>query len=207
MSANHIPSPNARVSAVAIIVGASIQLTASMLGQLAAPWAFLGWLIFVFGSIGLCQELGASRPLNRAGLLFMGAAFCARTVMVVSPGTGTEIRTQLMSAFASLAAILFWSLALMHRSDRPRMVGAFGVILSGSALLLLLTAHVVVGAITMLGFSDIFSALHDPGKSTRRAMETVAVILGMWSLVIAFLLWTRNLSPAPGDSSTALRSG
>jgi len=206
VSANHVPSPNARVSAVTIIVGAGIHLAASMLEQLAAPWAFLGWLMFVFGSIGLCQELGVSKPLNRAGLLFMSAAFCARIVMVVSPAASTEIRTQLMSAFASLAPILFWSLALMHRSDRPRTVGAFGVILSGSALLLLLTAHVVVGAITMLGFSDIFSALHDPGKSTRRAMETVAVILVIWSLIIAFLLWTRDLRRALRESSTALIS-
>lgn len=203
MSATIISPLNARVSAVALFTGASLQLAASRLGMLAAPWAYLAWLVFLFGGIGLCQELGASKPLNRAGLLFLAASLCARTVMVVSPDHATQIRTELLSAFTSLAAILFWSVALMHRSDRPQIVGALGTILSGSALLLLFVSHLAVGAIAIFGFSDIFGALHDPGRDTRQAMETLATILAVWSIVIAHLLWTRKLDALQSPLSAA----
>ena len=187
---------NARVSAAALVVGASSQMLAGLSGQLAAPWAFAGWLVFVVGAIGLCQELGASRPLNRAGLVCLAAAFCARAALILSPDAPVEVRSLLLFAFSMMGAFLFWSVALMHRSDRPRLAGALGTMLSGSAILLLLAAHILVGSVALFGFSDLFRALHDPAAGAGRAMGALSLIIALWSLVSAFLLWTTGVNPS-----------
>jgi hypothetical protein len=189
---------NARVSAVALVVGASSQMAAGLSGQLAAPWAFAGWLVFVIGAVGLCHELGASRPLNRAGLVCLAAAFCARAMLIFSSDPAVDVRSVLLFAFGMMAAILLWSVALMHRSDWPRLVGAIGTLLSGSALLLLLTAHILVGGVALFGFSDLFRALHHSDTGTGRATASLSLIMALWSLVTAFLLWTRGVSLSAG---------
>jgi hypothetical protein len=187
---------NARAGGLALLAGALLQLLASLLGALAAPWAYATWLFFVFGALCLCQELGASRPLNRAGLVLLGSALCARTVMTVIPEPIVKVRAELSFALALMAAILFWSVALMHRSSRPRIVGLFGTLLSGSTLLLLLAAHIFLGGVAFLGFAEIFRALADPNMDIYRPMIVLTAIGCLWSCAIALLLWTRNVSAA-----------
>jgi hypothetical protein len=179
---------------VALSAGALLQLLASLLGATSSPWAYAGWLVLAFGALCLCDELGPSRPLNRAGLTMLAAAFCARSVMITIPIAAVLARAQLAYAFAILTAILFWSVALMHRRRHPYVAGSLGTALSGSALLMLLGAHLWVGAAGLLGFSELFAAVRDPTVQPLLATISVNVILSFWSLVVAPLLWRQNLA-------------
>ena len=190
------PVRNARIGAVALSMGAMSQVLASMLGALAMPWAYAGWLLLTFGALCLCEELGATRPLNRAGLIMLGVGFLARTVMVLVPEPLVQIRAELAFAIASLIALQLWSAALMHRTEQPKAVGLFGALLSGFGLAVMIAAHILVGSAGYLGFAELFAALHRPDIQPDRAMIAITAITAVWASVTGLLLWSRDLKAA-----------
>jgi hypothetical protein len=158
-----------------------------------APLAFASWLGLSFGILCLTEELGAARPLNRAGLVLFAAAFCARLLMIVAGDPVLSARAQLLFAFAAMGALLFWSVALMHRPRAPRAAGFLGAAVTGSMLALILAAHLLVGSMTVWGFSALFAALSNPTPDTFLAMMTINVILSLWGLLASGLLWMNIL--------------
>lgn len=189
-------SRNARAGAVALVVFAPLHGVASFLGAMLAPMAFACWLGLSFGILCLCEELGAAKPLNRAGLVLFGAAFCARLLMSLAVEPALYVRAELLFAFATMGSLLFWSVALMHRPHAPRAVGMFGTAIAGSTLALIVSAHLVVGGATILGFGALFSALSSPTLDTRVAMTTINAIWTAWALVVSGLLWTQSVRSA-----------
>lgn len=188
---------NAKIAAITLLVGAISQIPASLLGALSQPWAFAGWLVLTFGALGLCDELGATRPLNRAGLIMLGIGFVARTVMVVVPDPAVIVRAELAFAFSSLLALQLWSAALMHRRDRPKVIGILGSLLSASGLAVLIAAHVLAAGAGYLGFAELFSALQHPDLEPHRAMVNLATITVIWCGITGVALWTRDLKGLP----------
>jgi len=187
-------SRNARVGAVGLVVGAMLQVIASVLTALATPWAYAGWLVFCFGALCLCEELGVARPLNRGGLVLLGASLCARTILLVLPIGETAVRAELAYAFTGIGAVLLWSVALMHREHQIKGAGLLGSALSGGTLMLLLAGHLAAGGASFFGFSELFAAINRPEAAGSRAMISIAAVIGAWSLIVAGLLSTTALN-------------
>jgi hypothetical protein len=193
---------NARVGAVALAVGAPLNLILHAQGDRLGPLAYAAWLVFSLGAACFCDEMGAGRPLNRAGLIAFAAAFCADTVALV--GAGARPGARLLYAFCLLAALVLWSVAMMHRTRLVKAVGSAGATLGGVALALLLAAHLLLGAVTILGFSQLFAALDDPAKSAAGALVAVDATACIWALAVALLLWTGQLrDPSEGSANGA----
>ena len=186
-------SRNARTGAVALVLSSPLHALASLPGETLAPLAYICWLGVSFGVLCLCEELGVRKPLNRAGLILFGAAFCARSLMLVAADPQLYVRSVLFFAFAMMAALLFWSVALMHRSQAPRAVGIFGAAITASTLALIVAAHLLVGSITIWGFGGLFAAVSSSTPRTGDAMAVVDFVLCLWGVVTAYLLWTRDL--------------
>lgn len=186
-------SLNARSAAAALVVGAPMTLILHLQGSMLAPLAYLFWLILSFGVMGFCSEMGAARPLNRAGLVLFSAAFIADTSVLVSADPGLTSRARLLYAFAILGAVLFWSAALIHRTGPAKKAGTVGAWLGGGALAILLAAHLLAGVVTVFGFSQLFSALEHPTEDPRAALTVIDAVLCAWSLGAAGLLWSDRL--------------
>lgn len=185
---------NARTGAISLAVFAPIHCFAGLAGAMFGPMGFASWLGISFGILCLCEELGAAKPLNRAGLILFGAAFCARSLMAVAVEPTLYVRAQLLFAFAIMAALLFWSLALMHRPQAPRTAGVLGTAIAGSTLGLILLTHLMLGGATIWGFGALFAALSSPTRDTGGAMLTINAVLTLWSLITSRLLWRHSLN-------------
>ena len=186
-------SLNSRVGALALTVCAPLNILLHLQGPSLGPLSYAVWVGLSFGLLCFCDEMGAARPLNRAGLVALAAAFCAETLMTLSVDRTVVARASVLYAFAVLGAVIFWSGALMHRRQTARAIGAIGAVVGGGALVLLVGAHLLLGAATILGFSQLFAALQQPGHSTLAALVLIDSVLCAWSLPIAALLWTARL--------------
>jgi hypothetical protein len=186
---------NRRVGALALAIGAPLNLILHMQGPKLGPLSYAAWLALSFGLLCFCEEMGARKPLNRAGLVLFGAAFCAVTVALVSVDPAVVARASLLYAFATLGALVFWSVSLMHRARTARTIGAIGTAVGGGALVLLVAAHLLLGATTILGFSQLFVALETPGRATVTALAAIDTVLCVWALPTSILLWTARLRP------------
>jgi hypothetical protein len=81
----------------------------------------------------------------------------------------------------------------MHRRETARAIGAIGAVVGGGALALLVAAHLLLGAATILGFSQLFVAIEAPGRSSFAALAAIDAVLCVWCLAISALLWTGRL--------------
>jgi len=186
-------SRNARMGALFLTVGAPMNLFLHMQGARLGPLSYASWLGVSFGTLCFCEEMGASKPLNRAGLVLFAAAFCADTMATVAIDPSLVARSHLLYAFAILGALVFWSVALMHRTKTAKAVGAVGAAVGGGAIGLLVAAHLLLGTATILGFSQLFATLDEPGRSTFDALATIDSILCVWCLSASVLLWNVRL--------------
>lgn len=186
-------SRNARAGALTLAIGAPLNLVLHMQGPMLGPLNYAAWLILSFGVLCFLEEMGARKPLNRAGLILFFAAFCADTVAVLSVDPAVIARAGLLYAFTTLGALFFWSVALMHRTRTARAIGTVGAAVGGVALVLLVAAHLLLGAATILGFSELFVALENPGQPTFTALAVINSVLLAWCLPTSILLWTTRL--------------
>jgi hypothetical protein len=189
---------SARIGALALAIGASANLGLHLAGPALGPVAFLFWLVLSFGILAFCSEMGAERPLNRAGLVLFAAAFIANTAGLLSTEAEMVARARLLYAFTVLGAVGCWSAALLHRTGPARMAGSVGAWLGGSALALLLAAHLLVGVVTIFGFSQLFAAVDHQAADPRQALTVIDAILCAWSLTAAGLLWADRLRSTEG---------
>ena len=186
-------SVNARAGALSLAVGAPLNLILHMQGPTLGPLSYAAWLGVSFGALCFCEEMGAGRPLNRAGLVLFAAAFCADTAAMLAVDPIVVARAHLLYAFAILGALVFWSVALMHRTQTARAIGAIGTAVGGGALLLLVGAHLLLGAATIMGFSQLFLTLAQPSRSAFAALAVFDSVLCLWCLSTSILLWTGRI--------------
>jgi len=186
-------SLNARLGAVALALGAPLNLILHTQTAKLGPLSYAAWLVLSFGVLCFCDEMGAGRPLNRAGLLAFAAAFCADTIALLDVNAGSDARAHVLYAFCVLASLVFWSVALMHRRRSARTVGSVGAVLGGAALALLVVAHLLLGTVTILGFSRLFTALSDPNQAGASALLLIDAAACVWALAVAVLLWNGRL--------------
>lgn len=186
-------SLNARAGALVLSVSAPFNLILHMQGARLGPLSYASWLGVSFGVLCFCEEMGAGKPLNRAGLVLFAAAFCANTVALLAIDPSLVARAHLLYAFVTLGALVLWSVALMHRTKAAKAVGAVGAALGGGALVLLVAAHLLLGTATILGFSQLFAMLDEPSRSTFDALAMIDSVLCFWGLATSVLLWNVRL--------------
>jgi len=186
-------SLNARTGALVLSVSAPLNLILHMQGARLGPLSYAVWLGVSFGILCFCEEMGPSKPLNRAGLILFAGAFCADTVATLAVDPNLVARAHLLYAFATLGALVLWSVALMHRTKIAKAVGSVGAAVGGGALVLLVAAHLLLGTATILGFSQLYATLDESGQSTFGALAMIDSILCVWSLSISVLLWNVRL--------------
>src|SRR3954452_24854187 len=106
---------NARMGAVTLAGGAFMTLLLSHIDASLAPLRILTLAIVAFAAWAFCDEMGLGKPLNRAGLVFFAIALT--TKVQISLGVATQFvgRYYLLYAAFLLAAVLFWSVAFLHR--------------------------------------------------------------------------------------------
>jgi hypothetical protein len=186
-------SSNARAGALAFAVCTPLNLILHGVGPSVGPLSYAAWLGLSFGILCFCEEMGAARPLNRAGLVLFAAAFCADTLSMLSVDPFVIARSHLLYAFALLGAVVLWSVALMHRTEFARAVGAAGAAVGVGFIVLLVAAHLLLGAATIMGFSQLFRSLDGRGGSPFVSLAIIDSVFCVWALLTSALLWTARL--------------
>src|SRR5256885_1959445 len=108
-------TPNARVGAITLAVGAFMTLLLSHVDASLAPLRLLTIAITAFASWAFCDEMGLGKPLNRAGFVFFAIALMTKVQILLGVATQFEGRYYLLYTAFLLLAVLFWSVALLHR--------------------------------------------------------------------------------------------
>ena len=151
-------SLNAKVSAVALGVGAFLTLLLSHLSAPLAPLRLMTLALVAFAAWSFCDEMGLRKPLNRAGFVFF--AFAAATKVQIALGLATQVvgRYYLLYAAFLLLAVLLWSVALLHRQRALKVVGAVGVVASLVPIVAIVVGHLAVGVGAAFGVGAMLSA-------------------------------------------------
>jgi hypothetical protein len=183
-------SLDARVGALSLAVSGPLNLILHAQAQTLGPLSFATWLVLSFGVLCFCEEMGAGKPLNRAGLVLFAAAFCADTAAMLAVDPVVIARAHLLYAFTILGALVFWSVALMHRTQTAKMIGAIGTVVGAGALLLLVGAHLLLGVATIVGFSQLFLTSTRP---TFAVLSVIDSVLLLWCVAISILLWSGRI--------------
>jgi len=188
-------SPNARVGAVSLAVSAFLTLLLSHFAASLAPLRLLSVAGFAFAAWCFCDEMGLRKPLNRAGFVLFVIAMAAKVQLILGVSEDSARRYDVLFAAFLLLALLFWSVAFLHRQRSVKMVGAVGVIATLTPIVSLVAGHLAVGAGAFLGVRGLLAAGHDPGDRT--FVTLVERLLGLWGYVAAWLLWRGHIRRAP----------
>jgi hypothetical protein len=158
-----------------------------------APLRLLTLAIAAFAAWAFCEEMGLSKPLNRAGFVFFAIAVTAK--LQISAGLAAQFvgRYYLLYAAFLLLAVLLWSVAFLHRQRTLKLVGALGVAASLLPILALVAGHLVVGVGAALGLSAMLSATDGAAPSDLGFVTLVERIFGLWGYVVAWLLWRGHI--------------
>lgn len=194
----------ARVSAGAIVAGSLLlALLAPHQPQLGpAMIAVLGLLLS--GYSGLVDQLGASRPLARAGLVAYAIGIFGLLQAILAAETREASAYLTMGVMACSTALLLWSAGLMHRSGAPRIAGFFGLFAGAGPTAMAIFGHLALGA----GAASA-GVLASGGQPLGRHELAAALVLHvLWGLTAAWLLASGRVVkpvdlPAPVDGMRA----
>lgn len=190
-------SLNAKVGAVALALAAFFTLLLSHVSQPVAPLRLLAISLAAFAAWAFCDEMGLRKPLNRAGFVFFAIAVATKVQVTLGVSTTFIGRYHLLYATFLLAALLFWSVAFLHRQRTLKVVGAVGVLTSLAPIVALVVGHVVVGVGAVLGVESILSAANGTSSTTSGFVTLVERVFGIWGYAAAWLLWRGHIqSPA-----------
>jgi hypothetical protein len=198
---------NARVGACALTVG---PLGQALLGIFSTGLVALNILalgITAFGAWCFADEMGSQKPLNRVGLLALAIAVFAKLQASIGPEGAGQSAYVLLYAFAILLAVLFWSIALLHRNGTVRRIGAMGALGTFLPLIILISGHVFVGLGTFFGVAVLYRmSSTDPATNTVFLLA-IEVLLAIWSLLAAWLLWSGQVRSGGASETGAPRAG
>lgn len=187
---------NARVGAVTLAVGAFMTLLLSHFDTSLAPLRLLTLAVAAFAAWAFCDEMGLRKPLNRAGFVFF--AIAATTKVQILLGVAPEFagRYHLLYAAFLLLAVLFWSVAFLHRKKELKVVGAIGVLATLAPIAAIVVGHIAVGVGAAIGISALLSAAEGGMLSDLSFVAMVERIFGLWGYVAAWLLWRGHIVAA-----------
>ena len=193
MFASRAKAVNAKVGAVTLAVAASMTLVLSLTSESLAPLRIIALAIAVFAVWSFSDEMGIQKPLNRAGL----TAFAIAAITKVQVELGVEQHLfgrylLLYSAFL-LLAVLFWSVALLHRKRELKIIGAVGLLATAAPIAAIVVGHIVVGVGATLGVSTLLTATQGAVPSDTSFVTLVDRIFGLWGYVAAWLLWRGHI--------------
>lgn len=190
-------SANAAVGAVALAVSALLTLLLSHVAASLAPLRLLSVAGFAFAAWSFCDEMGLRKPLNRAGFVLFVIAMGAKVQRILGVSEQSAGRYDVLFAAFLLLALLFWSVAFLHRQRSVKVVGALGVAASLTPIVALVAGHLAVGTGAFLAALGVRGLLA-PGHSADHTFVTlVERILGLWGYVAAWLLWRGHIRRAP----------
>lgn len=107
-------------------------------------------------------------------------------------------RYYLLFAAFLLLALMFWSVAFLHRQSSVKVVGAVGVVVSVLPIVALVAGHLAVGAGAFLGIKALLAAGDGAILTDRSFVTLVERLFGLWGYVASWLMWQGHLfSPAP----------
>ena len=190
-------SLNARVGAVVLGLAAFSTLLLTHLSAGLAPLRLLALAASAFAAWCFCDEMGMRKPLNRAGFVFFAVAAGAKVQLILGVAAGYLGRYELLYSAFTLAAILFWSVAFLHRQRTLKAVGAVGLLASLTPIVALIVGHVVLGAGAFLGVSATLAAAQGAGLADHAFATLVERLFGLWAYAAAWLLWRGHIQAEP----------
>ena len=156
--ASQAESLNAKVGAITLTVAAFVILLLSHVSESLVPIRILTLAVAVFAVWAFCDEMGLRKPLNRAGFVFFAIAVASKVQILLGLEAQFIGRYYLLYAAFLLLAVLFWSVALLHRQRSLKIVGAVGLLASLVPIIAIFIGHVVVGFGAALGVDAMLSA-------------------------------------------------
>lgn len=191
-------SLNAKVGAIALAAAAFTTLLLSHFSEPLAPLRLLSLVVAAFAAWSFCDEMGLRKPLNRAGFVFFAIAVAAKVQITLGVATQFVGRYYLLYAAFLLAAVLFWSLAFLHRQRTLKVVGAVSLVASVAPLVAIVLGHIAVSFGAALGVGGLLSAAGGAAPSDLSFVTLVERMFGLWSYGAAWLLWRGHVqAPAP----------
>lgn len=193
MLSSRADSLNARVGAISLCLAAFLTLLLTHFTLSLAPLRLLTLAITAFAAWTFCEEMGLSKPLNRAGFVFFAIAVAAKVQIAAGLESQFAGRYYLLYAAFLLIAVLLWSVAFLHRQRELKIVGALGVAASLVPIAVLIAGHLVVGLGAVLGVSSLLSAAEGATPGNLGFVTLVERIFGVWGYVAAWLLWRGHI--------------
>lgn len=191
--ASRATSLNAKVGAAAMAVAAFLTLVLSHFSTPLAPLRLLVLAVAAFAAWSFCDEMGMRKPLNRAGFVFFAIALTAKVQLAVGVAPEIAGRYYLLYAAFLLAALLFWSVAFLHRQRTLKVVGAVGVFASLAPIIAVVVGHVALGTGAFLGVGALLSATEGVAPADLGFVTLIERIFGLWAYFAAWLLWRGHI--------------
>lgn len=190
----HTRTLNATVGAVTLAIGAFMTLALSHTSLSLAPLRILTLAIAAFAAWAFSDEMGIRKPLNRAGFVFF--AIAAFTKVQVALGVDEHLvgRYLLLYSAFLLLAVLFWSIAFLHRKRELKVVGAVGVLAAAAPIAAVVIGHIVVGVGASLGVGSLLAATDGAALHDTSFVVTAERIFGIWGYIAAWLLWRGHIA-------------
>ena len=186
-------SLNARVGAVALAGSAFLTLLLSHFGASLAPLRLLAVAASAFAAWCFCDEMGMRKPLNRAGFVVFIIAAAAKVQAILGAGGAAVGRYYLAFAAFSLLALLFWSVAFLHRQRSVKVAGAVGVVATVTPIVALVAGHLAMGVGAAVGIKALLAAGDGATLTDRSFVTLVERLFGLWGYVAAWLLWRGHI--------------
>jgi hypothetical protein len=186
-------SLNARVGAIALALAAFATLLLSHTDASLAPLRILTLAGAAFAVWAFCDEMGIGKPLNRAGFVCFALAAVAKVQILLGVTAPFAGRYQLLYAAFLLLAVLFWSVAFLHRQRELKVAGAVGLIATLAPLVFIIAGHVAVGVGAVVGVGSLLSAAESGASSDLAFVTMVERIFGLWGYVAGWLLWRGHI--------------
>lgn len=193
--ASRCESLNGRVGALTLATAAGATWLLSQAAMPLAPLRLLTLATGAFAVWAFCDEMGLKKPLNRAGFVFFAVAALAKVELVLGLPTPLLGRHAMLYAAFLLLAILFWSIAFLHRQRELKVVGAVGVLATLAPLAALIAGHLVVGLGAATGVQGLLAAAEGASPTDLGFVTTVERLFGIWGCAAAWLLWRGHISP------------
>ena len=182
-------SRNARIGAIALFVGALMTLILSHWSVSLAPLRIFTLAIAAFAVWAFSDEMGIYKPLNRAALVAFSIAAFTKVQIVLGVDSQVVGRYLLLYAAFLLLAVLFWSLAFLHRQRRLKVIGAVGLLATILPIAAIVIGHIAVGLGAALGVSNLLAATQGASPVDTGFVTMVERIFGLWGYIAAWMLW------------------
>lgn len=180
-------SLNAGFGAIGLVAGSGATVALGLAPELVAL-RFVALGVFACGAWAFADEMGADKPLNRAGLVCLGFAVVAK-ILVLLGVDGGGASAGVLYAFALLFALLFWSIAFLHRGTGLKAIGAVGASMAVVPILILVAGHVFVGFGALWGMGALYSGMEGALADALRIVLIVEIVCAVWSVLAGIALW------------------